>query len=114
MHRLGGRFGRGRLVDHLLGKTKGVSETEAAMSTFGVGREFSPTGWRDIIDQLLFEGLLAEQSNDGRPLIGLADAEAVRAVYRGERELTVLRTPEAHDPTTRCGRSANAPRSASP
>ncbi len=74
------------------------------MSTFGVGREFSPTGWRDMIDQLLFEGLLAEHPNDGRPLIGLGDAEAVRAVYRGERELTVLRTPEAHDPTTRSGR----------
>jgi ATP-dependent DNA helicase RecQ len=61
VHRLGGRFGRGRLVDHLLGKTKGVSESESSMSTFGVGREFSPAGWRDIIDQLLFEGLLAEQ-----------------------------------------------------
>ena len=26
VHRLGGRFGRGRIVDHLLGKTKGVSD----------------------------------------------------------------------------------------
>ena len=37
-----GRFGRGRIVDHLLGKTKEVSDFEAALSTFGVGREFSP------------------------------------------------------------------------
>ncbi|MEP6967580.1 MAG: DNA helicase RecQ [Pseudomonadota bacterium] len=104
VHRLGGRFGRGRLVDHLLGKTKGVSEGEAAMSTFGVGREFNPGGWRDLIDQLLFEGLLVEQPNDGRPLITLADPEGVRAVYRGERKLTVLKAPEVLDPTTRSGR----------
>ncbi|HZL00588.1 MAG TPA: DNA helicase RecQ [Caulobacteraceae bacterium] len=104
VHRLGGRFGRGRLVDHLLGKTKGVRESEAGMSTYGVGKEFSPAGWRDLIDQLLFEGLLVENPNDGRPLIALADAQAVRAVYRGERTLTVLRAPEEHDPTTRSGR----------
>ncbi len=104
VHRLGGRFGRGRIVEHLLGKTKGVSESEAAMSTFGVGREYSPAGWRELIDQLLFEGLLVEQPNDGRPLIGLADPEAVRAVYRGERRLTVLQAPEALDSTTRSGR----------
>jgi len=104
VHRLGGRFGRGRIVDHLLGKTKGVSESEAAMSTFGVGQEFSPTGWRDLIDQLLFEGLLVEHANDGRPLIGLADPQAVRAVYRGERRLTVLQAPEALDSTTRSGK----------
>jgi ATP-dependent DNA helicase RecQ len=103
VHRLGGRFGRGRLVDHLLGKTKGVSEPEAAMSTFGIGAEFSPSGWRDLIDQLLFEGILVERPNDGRPLIALADPDAVRAVYRGERTLTVLRTPEA-DPSTKSGR----------
>ena len=97
VHRLGGRFGRGRIVEHLLGKTKGVSESEAAMSTYGVGQEFSPSGWRDLIDQLMFEGLLVEQPNDGRPLITLADPEAVRAVYRGERRLTVLQAPEAQD-----------------
>jgi ATP-dependent DNA helicase RecQ len=104
VHRLGGRFGRGRIVEHLLGKTKGVSESEAALSTFGVGREFSAAGWRDLIDQLLFEGLLVEQPNDGRPLITLADPDAVRAVYRGERRLTVLQAPEAPDAAPRPGR----------
>ena len=60
VHRLGGRFGRGRLVEHLLGKTKGVSESESAMSTYGIGQEFSAGAWRELIDQLLFEGLLVE------------------------------------------------------
>jgi ATP-dependent DNA helicase RecQ len=103
-HRLGGRVGRGRLVDHLLGKTKDPSAFEAGLSTFGVGREFSPTGWRELIDCLLFEGLLREDPNDGRPLIGLGDQEQVRAVYRGERRVMLARRPEALDTTTRSGR----------
>jgi ATP-dependent DNA helicase RecQ len=104
VHRLGGRFGRGRLVEHLLGKTKGVSESESAMSTYGIGSEYSAAGWRDLIDQLLFEGLLVEDPNDGRPLIGLSDPDAVRAVYRGERRLTVLQAPESPETATRTGR----------
>ena len=93
VHRLSGRFGRGRIVDHLLGKTKEVSEFEAALSTFGVGREFAAAGWRGLIDQLLFEGLLVEDPNDGRPLIGLGDAAGVRAVYRGERRVSMRHAP---------------------
>ena len=104
VHRLGGRLGRGRVVDHLLGKTKDVSASEGRLSTFGVGREYSPAGWRDLIDQLLFEGLLREDPNDGRPLIGLGDADAVREVYRGARQVKLRRLPEPHDPTTRSGR----------
>jgi ATP-dependent DNA helicase RecQ len=104
VHRLGGRLGRGRIVDHLLGKTKEPSEFEAGLSTFGVGREFSPTGWRDLIDQLLFEGLLREDPNDGRPLLAMGEADAVRQVYRGERTVGLRRQPEPLDPTTRSGR----------
>lgn len=94
VHRLGGRFGRGRLIDHLLGKTKDVSDQEAAMSTYGIGQELSAVEWRDLVEQLLFEGLLREDPNDGRPLIGLGDADGVRAVYRGERVVLV----RAEDP----------------
>jgi ATP-dependent DNA helicase RecQ len=91
VHRLGGRFGRGRVVDHLLGKTNGAFESELRLSTFGIGRELSAGGWRDLLDQLLFEGLLRENPNDGRPLIGLGDTEEVRAVYRGARRVSVRR-----------------------
>ncbi len=111
-HRMGGRFGRGRLVDHLLGKTKDVSDFEAGLSTFGIGREFSPAGWRDLIDQLLFEGLLREDPNDGRPLIGLGDAEGVKAVYRGERRLALRKQPEGLDASTRSGRPRKRTRDA--
>ncbi|HYD43855.1 MAG TPA: DNA helicase RecQ [Phenylobacterium sp.] len=96
-HRLGGRFGRGRLVDHLLGKTKDVSAFEAGLSTFGVGQELSAAGWRELIDQLLFDGLLREDPNDGRPLIGIGEMDQVREVYRGTRRVSVRRAPQAAD-----------------
>ena len=94
VHRLGGRFGRGRLIDHLLGKTKDVHQSEAALSTYGVGQEISQAAWRDLIDQLLFDGLLKEDPNDGRPLIGLGDPEGVKGVYRGERRIAVRKQPD--------------------
>ncbi len=88
-HRLGGRFGRGRLVDHLLGKTKDVSDFESGLSTWGIGTELSQHAWRDLIDQLLFEGLLKEDPNDGRPLIGLGEIDGVRAVWKSERTVQI-------------------------
>ncbi|MFZ5668232.1 MAG: DNA helicase RecQ [Pseudomonadota bacterium] len=94
VHRLGGRFGRGRLVDHLLGRTREPSAFEAGLSTWGVGQDMPQAAWRDLIDQLLFEGLLREDPNDGRPLIGLGDPEAVKAVYRAERRVSVRGAPE--------------------
>jgi ATP-dependent DNA helicase RecQ len=108
VHRLGGRFGRGRLVDHLLGKTKEVSDFEASLSTFGVGQEFSAQAWRDLIEQLVFDGLLREDPNDGRPLIGLGEADRVRAVYRGEHRLSVRRVSEAAAPARRGRRGREA------
>jgi ATP-dependent DNA helicase RecQ len=108
VHRLHGRFGRGRIVDHLLGKTKEVGDFEAGLSTFGVGQDRSLAEWRDLLDQLLFEGLLREDPNDGRPLIGLGDADGVRAVYRGERRVS-LRVPEATERRARKPRRTREP-----
>ena len=94
-HRLAGRYGRGRLVDHLLGKTKDVSDHETSLSTWGIGQEQSANAWRDLVEQLLFEGLLREDPNDGRPLVGVGDADAARAVFRGERRVMVQTRTEA-------------------
>src|SRR6201996_9429794 len=88
-HRLGGRYGRGRLVDHLLAKTKDPSDFETSLSTWGIGQELSANAWRDLVEQLLFEGLLREDPNDGRPLVGVGDAEAVKRVFRGERRVMI-------------------------
>jgi len=103
VQRLGGRFGRGRIVDHLLGKTKDVQPWEVALSTWSIGKDIAPSGWRDIVDHLLFEGLLVEDPNEGKPLVGLGDAGVVRAVYRGERPIEVRRTPPGFDASSRSG-----------
>jgi ATP-dependent DNA helicase RecQ len=108
VHRLGGRFGRGRVVDHLLGKTKDAFESELRMSTFGIGRDLSAGGWRDLLDQLLFEGLLSENPNDGRPLIGLGKMDEVRAVYRGERRVSMRRMRSGDGEAASGGRPGRA------
>ena len=105
VQRLGGRFGRGRVVDHLTGRTKDVQPWEQQLSTWGVGADLSPNGWRDIVDHLLFEGLLVEDPNDGKPLVALGEAEAVRAVYRAERRIEVRRVPARSDAPRRRDRS---------
>ncbi|MFN4040675.1 MAG: DNA helicase RecQ [Brevundimonas sp.] len=89
VQRLGERFGRGRVVDHLTGRTKDVQPWETALSTWSIGADLSITAWRDVIDHLMFEGLLVEDPNEGKPLIRLGDPEAVRAVYRGETPVQV-------------------------
>ena len=97
VHRLGGRFGRGRVADHLTGKTKEPAQFETTLSTFGIGRDVSASAWRQLIDQFLFEGLLREDPNDGRPLIALGEPEQVRAVYRAERRVQVRNAPKTEE-----------------
>ena len=103
VHRLGGRLGRGRVIEHLLGKTKDVTPSEAQLPTFGIGREMSQPAWRDLFDTLIFEGLLREDPNDGRPLIGLGDVEGVRQVYRGERRVALRQMVDAPESGGRAG-----------
>src|SRR4029078_4491703 len=107
--RLNGRYGRGRIVDHLLGKTKDAGDFERGLSTFGIGTDRGLAEWRDLLDQLLFEGLLREDPNDGRPLITLGDADAVRAVYRGERRVGLRKQPEKEARAPRQRRGAGEP-----
>ncbi len=103
VQRLGGRFGRGRVVDHLTGRTKEPQGWETALSTWGVGSDTAPNSWRDVIDHLIFEGLLIEDPNEGKPLLKLGEPEGVTAVYRGEREVMIRREPDAYDPNRRSG-----------
>ena len=109
VQRLGERFGRGRVVDHLLGKTKDVQPWESALSTWAIGADTALHSWRDVVDHLMFEGLLVEDPNEGKPLVRLGDPEAVRAVYRGERTIEVRLAPARVTATrerVRTGRNA--------
>src|SRR6202000_3213737 len=58
-------------------------------STWGIGQDLSANAWRDLVEQLLFEGLLREDPNDGRPLVGVGDADRVRGVFRRERRVQI-------------------------
>ncbi len=112
VQRLGGRFGKGRVIDHLLGKTKEPPPEEVAMPTFGVGQDMSAAAWRDVVDHLLFEGLLVEEPNDGRPLVTLGAAQDVRQVYRGERDVEVraeVRAASSGSSAPRRGRMIEVP-----
>ncbi len=104
VHRLGGRFGRGRVIDHLTGKTKDASQFETSLSTYGIGRDLSAVAWRGLIDQLLFEGLLREDPNEGRPLLTLGEPDLVKSVYRSERRIEVRQAPEAGSDDSKPGR----------
>ncbi|WP_085339727.1 DNA helicase RecQ [Aquidulcibacter paucihalophilus] len=79
-------FGRGRIISHLIGaEPDGPLETRfAERSTFGIGKGLNKTAWRRVLDQLLFDGILAEQSRDGFPLLTIACPDLARSVLKGE------------------------------
>jgi ATP-dependent DNA helicase RecQ len=89
VHRLGGRFDRGRIIDHLLGKTKDAQASETQLSTFGIRTRIQRCRLARPAGPLQFEGLLREDPNDGRPLIGLGEIAGVKAVYRGEQRISM-------------------------
>ncbi len=91
--RLGERYGRGRIITHLLGKEgDAVDARHAQLSTFGIGADVDEREWRRVIDQLLFDGVLREDETDMRPVLKIADGEEVRAIFRKER---IVRLREA-------------------
>ncbi|MFN7055609.1 DNA helicase RecQ [Hyphomonas sp.] len=88
--RCGQRIGRGRLVQHLLGEAKDDFDTEfSTLSTFGIGKDLPRQGWNRVFDALMFEGLIAEGGEAMRPVVIVPDADAARALFRGERAVSL-------------------------
>ena len=107
--RMDQRVGRGRVVGHLLGRTgDGLDEQYASRSTFGIGADTPEPVWRNVIEHLLFEGVLSE-GDDQRPTLSIGDEEAVRAIFRKERQ---VRIREAAKPARRSREERRAARSA--
>ena len=96
-----------------MGKTKDVRPEELALPTYGIGRDVPASGWREVTDHLLFEGLLVEAPNDGRPLLTLGPSEAVREVYRGARQVEARAemhpASSSSSPSARKGRMIEIP-----
>jgi ATP-dependent DNA helicase RecQ len=83
------RFGRGRVVNHLLGKAGDeIDQRYASRTTFGIGADQHESVWRNVIEHLLFEGVLSE-GEDERPTLSIGDDEAVRAIFRKERTVRI-------------------------
>ncbi|MGB3627588.1 MAG: DNA helicase RecQ [Henriciella sp.] len=100
--RCGQRIGRGRLIIHLTGQAKdGFDEDLSKLSTYGIGEALSKPAWNAVFDELLFSGLLAEGGDVMRPVIVVPDADAAKALFRGEREVWLR-----EDPTHRKSRRA--------
>ncbi len=107
--RMDQRVGRGRVVAHLIGRTgDGMDERYATRSTFGIGADTPEPVWRNVIEHLLFEGVLSE-GDDERPTLSVGDDESVRAIFRKER---VVRMREAAKPTRRSKEERRASRDA--
>jgi ATP-dependent DNA helicase RecQ len=94
------RFGRARVIGHLLGVSTGnpLDEQYAAKSTFGIGADVDEPRWRAVFEQLLFDGVLVEGGDAMRPVLQVADEEAVRALFRKERAVRI------REPAKRKGR----------
>jgi ATP-dependent DNA helicase RecQ len=87
--RMDQRVGRGRVVNHLLGRTgDGLDEQYASRTTFGIGADQGEPMWRNVIEHLLFEGVLSE-GDDQRPTLSIGDDDAVRAIFRKERSVRI-------------------------
>ncbi|HCN92257.1 MAG TPA: ATP-dependent DNA helicase RecQ, partial [Hyphomonas sp.] len=52
-------------------------------------------GWGRVFDALLYDGMLAEGGEMNRPAVVVPDAEAARALFRGDRTLMLRADPAA-------------------
>jgi len=105
--RMDQRFGRARVVSHLIGKANdGLDEQYKTRSTFGIGADQHESVWRNVIEHLLFEGVLDEGDGE-RPTLAVGDDEAVRAIFRKERN---IRMREATKPARRSKEDRRAAR----
>jgi len=94
--RTGERVGRGRIIAHLRGEAKDqFDEDLSQLSTYGIGAELGQAGWRAVIDELLFRGLLAEGGDAMRPVLTLGNVDGVRALWAGDAEVRLKSDPAA-------------------
>ncbi len=107
--RCGQKIGRGRLVIHLLGQAKdGFDEDLSRQSTYGIGEALPKPGWNAVFDELLFTGLLAEGGEVTRPFIFVPDHDAVKALFKGEREVLLKSDPMERRTRKRASKAAGA------
>ncbi|HEY8613593.1 MAG TPA: DNA helicase RecQ [Roseomonas sp.] len=113
VHRTGGRFGLGHVVDVLRGKEtdKVGSFGHDRLSVFGIGRDVAEGAWRNIARHLLARGALEMASDTNLPIYQAT--EAARPILRGEQPVMLqeaaLREAARAPRRQRAGRGASAP-----
>ena len=88
--RTGQKFGPAHLTDVLVGAdTERIRQfRHNRLPTYGVGKEFPRTQWRDIFRQLVVHGLLI-MDMEGHGGLRLGPDELCRPVLRGEKKVTL-------------------------
>jgi ATP-dependent DNA helicase RecQ len=107
--RTGQRFGRNRIIQHLIGEPKDqIDQDLSTLSTFGVGRDLGKAGWRTIIDQLLFDGLLGEDDADMRPTLYAPDKDITKSLFAGDITVALREDPTLERPRKKTKKAARA------
>ncbi len=109
--RCGQRIGRGRLIQHLTGDARDAFDQDlATLSTYAIGSDLSKAGWNRMFDALLFNDILGEAGDRMRPIIVVPDDEVARALFRGERTLSLREDPASAPQRTRSSREKSSTR----
>jgi ATP-dependent DNA helicase RecQ len=111
VHRTGGRFGLGHVVDVLRGKAteKVGSFGHDKLTVFGIGRDVAEGAWRNIARHLLARGALEMASDTNLPIYQAT--ETARPILRGEQPVMLqeaaLREAARATRRPRAGRAAS-------
>jgi ATP-dependent DNA helicase RecQ len=107
--RMDQRFGRQRVIDHIMGKPArdDLDASYHSKTTYGCGKEAPEPLWRAVFDHLLFEGYLSDEGDDMRPILKIADGEGMRAVFAKSRAL-FIRPPQEKAERAKPGRARTA------
>ena len=85
LYRMNGPRGRKKLIDHVLGKSTGPDYT-TRMKTFGIAKgHYDAHLLTHALDQCEAHGIIEEELYDNKmPIVGLKDADKLKALFRGE------------------------------
>jgi ATP-dependent DNA helicase RecQ len=89
IYRTGQTFGAGYVIDVIVGKSTERTQNfgHERLPVFGVGQDTEPRVWQSVIRQLTASGLIVVDPQFG----ALKLSEDARAVFRGERTITLRR-----------------------
>jgi len=109
VHRTGGRFGLGYVVDVLRGKPldRIVGLGHDKLSVFGIGQDVAEGAWKNIARHLLARGALEMASDTSLPVYQVA--EAARPILKGEQPV-MLQEASLRAAATRKPRRTRVPR----